>query len=772
MKKSLKTIILHITTIGLFFIGTSNVFSQNTTPSYNGLALTPPMGWNTWNTFFCNVNEDLIKSVADSMVANGMKDAGYEYVVIDDCWQIDRDANGVIVVDPIRFPSGIKSLADYIHSKGLKLGIYSDAGTLTCQSKPGSFNYEEIDANTYASWGVDYVKFDWCFTGNEVAQTQYTKMSNALVATGRPIVFSICEWGQSSPWLWAQSVGNLWRATPDIQACWNCTQTWGGQGWTLIIDKVADLSRYSGPGHWNDPDMLEVGNTGLSPSESLAHFSIWCMLGAPLMAGNDIRTMSAYTKSILTNKELIAINQDSLGIQGRRIISDNGLEVWLKPLQDSSKAVTFFNRCFKDTLITVKWNQIGLLDGNATVRNLWQHTDLGVYKDSIQLKVPYHSAIVLKIKGDIETVTDTVLTLDNETISLINGNSVFLNARITPFYLETDAKVSNNSLISIKQLGTNQYKITAKAVGSCYVTIATTDGKIIDTCYVTITSAELPSPWKLMTIGETISSAYFENGTFKLDASGRDINDYNDQCGFIQQNTTGNKSLVCRIISQTNPNKTAKSGIMFRDPLNDGSGFVLLAVNPQNQLIFEWRLRSGTWAQEFIIDTVTTPIYLKLEKNNLTFNAYTSFDGITWTLVSSKKFSAFSTTYTAGLFCVSHNSKANVTAEFDNVSLSDLSIVNIPRLYQEKTIGVTIYPNPVNSNSIGVKLNRTNPENTYDVIIYTADGKLVYSNNINANNNSFEIDATSANLNNGVYHIVIKGGRFSGESTFIVNKTN
>lgn len=772
MKKSLKTIILHITTIGLFFIGTSNVFSQNTTPSYNGLALTPPMGWNTWNTFFCNVSEDLIKSVADSMITNGMKDAGYEYVVIDDCWQIDRDENGVIVVDPIRFPSGIKALADYIHSKGLKLGIYSDAGTLTCQSKPGSFNFEEIDANTYASWGVDYVKFDWCFTGGEVAQTQYTKMSNALVATGRPIVFSICEWGLSSPWLWAQPVGNLWRATPDIQPCWNCTQTWGGQGWSLIIDKVAGLSRYSGPGHWNDPDMLEVGINGLNANENLAHFSMWCMLAAPLMAGNDIRNMSAYTKDILTNTELIAIDQDSLGIQGRRIKNDNGMEVWLKPLQDSTKAVTFFNRFSKDTLISITWKEIGLLEGSATVRDLWQHSDLGTFTDSIQMRVLPHGAVVLKIKGIIEPVIDTTLTVDKKNISLVNGNSEFVSVIINPSYLETDAKASNNSLVSIKQFGANQYRITGKAVGSCYVTFATTDGNLTDTCYVTITAAELPSPWKLSNVGENISSAFYDNGTFSLQAQGNDIGEYTDQCGYISQSTTGNKVLTCRIVSQTNPNKAAKSGIMFRDPESDGTGFVLLAVNPQNQLIFEWRLRSGAWAQTYVLGTVTTPIYLKLEKNNLTFNAYTSVDGETWTLASSKKFTSFVSNYNAGLFCVSHNSKAYVTAEFDNVSLTDLSNVSIPRLNQEKNIGVTIYPNPVNSNKIGIKLNKTNPENAYDVIIYTADGKLVYSNTINANNNSFEIDATSANLTNGVYHLVIKGGRFSGKTTFIVNKIN
>jgi len=468
--------------VPFLFLCNTSIFAQDTTASYNGLALKPPMGWNTWNTFACNINEASIKSVADSIVSMGLKDVGYEYIVVDDCWQKSRGTDSVIVADITKFPSGIKALADYIHSKGLKFGIYSDAGTETCQGKPGSYGYEKIDAKTYASWGVDYVKFDWCSTDGENAPTQYTKMSKALLATGRPIVFSICEWGQSSPWLWAQKVGNLWRATSDIQPCWNCTQTWGGMGWTLIVDKVAGLSRYSGPGHWNDPDMLEVGNTGLTTTESQAHFSMWCMLAAPLIAGNDIRSMSADIKTILTNTEMIAIDQDSLGIQGVRIQNPgDGTEVWCKPLKDGTKAVALFNRTSDVVTMSFKLNQIGLLGGKATLRDLWQlknHTMV----DSFSTFVPSHGVVVYKVTGKIDNTVS--LSLDQPTLTLLKGDTVILTPNIKPFYTEISGNTTNSKIVSISQSGINQYRIIAKDTGTCVVIISSVDGKLSDTCTV------------------------------------------------------------------------------------------------------------------------------------------------------------------------------------------------------------------------------------------------------------------------------------------------
>ena len=365
----------------------------------NGLAKTPPMGWNSWNKFACNVSEKLIKEMADAMVTSGMRDAGYVYLVIDDCWQIDRDAQGNIVPDPVRFPSGMKALADYIHSKGLKFGLYSDAGTLTCQKRPGSRGYEFQDARQYAAWDVDYLKYDWCSTSTQNAQASYSIMRDALLKAGRPIVFSICEWGTAKPWLWAKDVGNLWRTTGDIQDCWDCKRDWGGMGVVHILDLQDGLESYAGPGHWNDPDMLEVGNGGMSITEYRAHFSLWCILAAPLMAGNDLRSMSPEVKEILTNKEVIAVDQDPLGMQGRRVYRSGEQEVWSKQLADGGRAVVLFNRGAQEKRMSVAWTDIGYPRYlPANVRDLWEHKDLGKNSGSFSQMVPGHGVVMLTIK--------------------------------------------------------------------------------------------------------------------------------------------------------------------------------------------------------------------------------------------------------------------------------------------------------------------------------------------------------------------------------------
>src|SRR5712672_1387454 len=340
-------------------------------PSAN-LVLTPPMGWNSWNKFGCNVSDDMIRQMADAMVKSGMKDAGYQYVVIDDCWQVSRDAAGNIVADPQRFPSGIKSLADYVHSLGLKFGIYSDAGSRTCAGRPGGLGHEYQDALVYAAWGVDYLKYDWCNTTTQDAKASYANIRAALDASGRPIVLSICEWGTAKPWLWGKDVGgNLWRSTGDIQDRWG-----GGQekwpdgsccsnGVLSIIDQQVGLQSYAGPGHWNDPDMLEVGNGGMTKEEYRTHFSMWAMLAAPLLAGNDVANMTADTKEILLNKDVIAIDQDALGQQGRRVKKTGDLEVWSKQLQDGGRAVALLNRGPAAAKISVAWTDIGYPDAVA-----------------------------------------------------------------------------------------------------------------------------------------------------------------------------------------------------------------------------------------------------------------------------------------------------------------------------------------------------------------------------------------------------------------------
>ena len=370
----------------------------------NGVALMPPMGWNSWNKFACNVSEDLIKSMADGMVSSGMKDAGYQYVVIDDCWQVSRDADGIIVADATRFPSGIKALADYVHSKGLKFGIYSDAGEKTCAGRPGSMGHEYQDALTYAKWGVDYLKYDWCNTGKRNAEEAYSTMRDALKAAGRPIVFSICEWGTAKPWMWAKEVGNLWRTTSDISDKWSGAKKWPDGtccefGMLNIVDLQVGLESFAGPGHWNDPDMLEVGNGGMTTPEYRAHFSLWCVLAAPLMAGNDLRSMKPEIKEILTNKEVIALNQDALGREGSRVWKDGDREVWSKQLKDGSRAVLLLNRSGSEAEIAVPWEAIGYPgDISASVRDLWAHKDLGKFTAKFGTKVESHGVVVVTVR--------------------------------------------------------------------------------------------------------------------------------------------------------------------------------------------------------------------------------------------------------------------------------------------------------------------------------------------------------------------------------------
>jgi alpha-galactosidase len=365
----------------------------------NGLAKTPPMGWNSWNKFACDVSADLIKGAADAIVSSGMKDAGYQYVVIDDCWQVSRDENGNIIPDAKRFPAGMRALADYIHGKGLKFGIYSDAGTGTCQNRPGSRGYEFQDARQYAAWGVDYLKYDWCNAEKQNSEGSYSIMSQALKKSGRPIVFSLCEWGSTKPWLWAKNIGNLWRTTGDIADKWSVPEKRDGLGVVQILDLEDGIESYAGPGHWNDPDMLEVGNGGMTNTEYRAHFSMWCLLAAPLMAGNDIRNMTPEIHDILTNKEVIAVDQDAAGIQGRRVKKNGDLEVWSKQLSDGGRAVALLNRGGSQANISVDWNDLGYPEHvSATVRDLWLKKDLGKLSGSFSSPVPSHGVVMVRIR--------------------------------------------------------------------------------------------------------------------------------------------------------------------------------------------------------------------------------------------------------------------------------------------------------------------------------------------------------------------------------------
>jgi alpha-galactosidase len=367
----------------------------------NGLARTPPMGWNSWNSFHCEVNAKLVEETADAMVASGMKAAGYVYVNIDDCWLLKkRGRGGGLVPDPKKFPRGIEAVAAYVHRKGLKLGIYESAGTTTCAGYPGSIGHEEQDAAQFARWRVDYLKYDNCggYKG-ETYLRRYTAMRDALAHSGRPIVYSLCEWGNEAPWSWAQPVGNLWRTTQDITPRWETDQADNlyPQGILDILDQQAELSAASHPGAWNDPDMLEVGNGYLTDDESRAHFSLWALLNAPLIAGNDLRRMSKEVRDVLTNREVIAVDQDWGGRQGYRVRDGGNTQVWAKPMSDGSVAVILLNRRGGPVNIATTAQAIGLKGADTyMVRDLWKHTD-SVSHGRIEATVSTHAAAMFRV---------------------------------------------------------------------------------------------------------------------------------------------------------------------------------------------------------------------------------------------------------------------------------------------------------------------------------------------------------------------------------------
>jgi alpha-galactosidase len=358
----------------------------------SGVAMTPPMGWNSWNHFACKVTADDVRSAADAIASNGMKDAGYTYVNIDDCWQGTRDEQGRIRPNQ-KFPD-MKALVDYVHAKGLKIGIYSSPGPKTCAGYEGSYGHEEQDAQQYTGWGFDYLKYDWCSAEKVYQRSQmqevYNKMHDALARTGRPIVFSLCQYGYARVWQWGVAVGgNLWRTTEDISDHFDRMSVIG-------FDQDG-LESFAGPGHWNDPDMLEVGNGGMNHDEYTTHMSLWVLLAAPLLAGNDLSKMTPETLDLLTNKEVIAVDQDAKGVQGRRVAQEGPLEVWAKPLADGGIAVGLFNRGESGNPVTIRFKDIGI-EGSAKVRNLWMHKDLGSFNGSYTAEIPRHGAVLIKIQ--------------------------------------------------------------------------------------------------------------------------------------------------------------------------------------------------------------------------------------------------------------------------------------------------------------------------------------------------------------------------------------
>ncbi|SHF76267.1 alpha-galactosidase [Salegentibacter echinorum] len=388
------------------------------TAQKSNLAPTPPMGFMTWNYFGDNITEQDVKSIADAMLEEGLVELGYDYIFIDDGWQGGRDNKNNIIPDPEKFPSGIKALADYLHERGMKLGIYSDAAQLTCAGYTASLGFEEQDAKTFAEWEVDYLKYDYCFapTDRETAEKRYIKMADALKATDRDIVFAVCEWGQREPWLWAEEAGGqLWRTTYDIRDKWKADAPEGadlheesiGYGILDILEINAELDEYAGPGGWNDPDMLVVGlhgksgpskdqgGTGATNTEYQSQMSLWSLMAAPLMISNDVRNMDDATRAILTNKDILAIDQDPLGKQAKRVINENGWQVFVKPLADGTYAVGILNADEKKRRFKSKLSDLGI-DGKYQLFDVW-NKETHKKTNKLNFKVKSHETLVFKL---------------------------------------------------------------------------------------------------------------------------------------------------------------------------------------------------------------------------------------------------------------------------------------------------------------------------------------------------------------------------------------
>jgi alpha-galactosidase len=454
----------------------------------NGLERVPVMGWNSWNRYACNVDESLIRRQADAMVSSGMRDAGYRYINIDDCWQSSRDSAGNIVADPARFPSGMKALGDYIHARGLKFGVYSDRGTLTCAGRPGSQGHEAQDARSYAAWGVDLLKYDNCNATLD-QQGQYEAMRDALAASGRQIVYSICAW-EFKPW--GPKTGNQARSTGDIGDDYTRNPDTGG---LVPVDEIIDTNNnyfmYAHPGFFNDPDMLQVGNygtgsingRGMTDTEYQTHFSMWALMAAPLIAGNDLSSMNAATRAILTNPEVIAVDQDPLGAQGRRIRDLGDREIWAKKVQGSGvRVVALWNRGAAPASIQVDWRDLGLGTGAATVRDLHARADRGSFTGSYSATVPAHGVALLRVAGtetpdavritktDSRTLTDLQIrteflvnddwhddveatgTLDHSTTLNLDGNGATWNGtRWTGNLLTTGSSTAGPAVVTINR---------------------------------------------------------------------------------------------------------------------------------------------------------------------------------------------------------------------------------------------------------------------------------------------------------------------------------
>ena len=676
----------------------------------NGLDATPQMGWNDWNAFGCNVSADLVEQTADDMIANGMAKAGYKYVNIDDCWlEKQRDANGNLVPDPAKFPQGIKAVADYVHSKGLKLGIYEDAGTSTCAGYPGSLGHETQDAATFASWGVDYLKYDNCNNAGSTTTQQYidryTAMRDALAATGRPILYSLCEWGVNQPWTWAPSVGNSWRTTGDI------SDSYGSM--LSIFQQNVWLYPYSGPGAWNDPDMLEVGNGGMSATEEQAEFSLWATMDAPLIAGTDIRKISPADLAIYTNQQVIAVNQDRLGKQavpiaaGGEPAGDNGLWVLSKPLSNGDRAVVLFNSTGSSAAISTTAAEVGLAKSrDYQLNDLWAHSSTET-AGAITAQVPAHGVVMYRVSASAGNVAPNVTlgtsnianaapgTPTTMTASVTNNGRTQLKQATVSVSAPSGWQVSSTGPTTFTNLGTGA-TATAK-----FTVTPPTPTTPIETDTITATAAyswsggkhastsasqsvqlvsPVQSPYLTYSSATDAPAKYGQVGSdFAISGAGTDLWDSNDNYSTIyQQGVVGTSSTVqTEVTSTSGLSGYAKAGILVRNGMTTagtGTEGVILYVSPSGGIQLEWNsdgnnsIDSVTPSNGTIAATV--PVDLKLVRSGSTYTGYYSTDGQNWTTVGTATVPGQADTQDAGLFVVSASAGSPALIGYHGLTVS------------------------------------------------------------------------------------------------------